>query len=141
MKKNQANIPVFLGRPPAVSYQGQRLNAVVYDEAGDTLLQELQDSLWAMATMHTPCFTREALYTHVGPGHMEDDWYVKRLNDMEVLLLCKCRMILVLSRCMYGYDKPVEFGEWCEEPAFPAEATARKDARCTQHMGTQKGKA
>jgi len=101
----------------------------------DTLLRQLTDSLWAVAPLHTSVFTREQLYAHVGPGHMEDDWYVRRLSGLEVHLLCKCRTILVLARCMYGYDQPTEFGAWCDEPAFPVEATARKDARCGQHHG------
>lgn len=106
------------------------------------LEQQLEDSLWAMARLHAPIYTREALYTHVGPGHMEDDWYIKRLNGTEeVFLLCKCQTILVLSRCAYFFDgfeadvsgnKP-RSGDRCEEPAFVKEAQYRRDVRCGFH--------
>jgi len=133
-KQQMANTPLTLGRPQPLTYK--QAVSMTYDEAGDSLLRDLEDSLWAMATLHTPVFTQEDLYTkHVGPGHMEDDWYVKRVNGMEVHLLCKCQMILVMQRCMYGVDEPAEFGLWCEEPAFPVEATLRKDTRCGQHKG------
>lgn len=107
-----------------------------------TLEQQLEASLWSVARMHAPIYTQEALYTHVGPGHMEDDWYVKRLNGTEeVFLLCKCQTILVLSRCAYFFNgkegdadgnKPRQ-GDRCEEPAFPKEATYRRDIRCGFH--------
>jgi hypothetical protein len=99
------------------------------------LEQQLEESLWALATLHTPVFTRDDLYRHVGPAHMQDDWYVKKVNGQtEVFLLCPCMTILVLARCFYeGHT-----GQ-CEEPAFPIEATLRRDTRCGRHMGTQKG--
>jgi hypothetical protein len=130
---NAANAPVFVGRPPLTgALNGQRTTGMVFDEAGESLLSQLTDSLWAVATQHQSIFTSEALYQHVGPGHMEDDWYVKRLNGgNEVHLLCKCRMILVMLRCRYGADVMRQ----CEEPAFPEEGTLRKDARCGQHHG------
>jgi hypothetical protein len=103
--------------------------------------QQLEDSLWARATYHTPAFTRDDLYKHVGPGHMEDDWYVKRVYPDEVHLLCKCQTILVMARCRYDWEDESGQMRQCEELAFPQEATLRKDTRCGQHMGTQKGKA
>jgi hypothetical protein len=118
-------------------FGGRQVTGVSWDEQHShdktELQQQLEDSLWSLANMHTPVFTHEALYQHVGPGHMEDDWYVKRVYPEEVHLLCKCRMILVLARCAYGHDVP--FIERCEEPAFPEEAMSRKDIRCGQYHG------
>lgn len=133
-QKNQVHKPMTAGPGQPVTYRGAVL-APHQVQAMTVLEQELESSLWALATLHTSVFTRADLYKHVGPGHMEDDWYVKRLNGLEVHLLCKCKMILVMQRCMYEFDSPAEFGLWCEEPAFPVEATLRKDTRCGQHHG------
>lgn len=106
---------------------------MVADEKMTRLEWDLRESLWAMATLHTPVFTQEQLYAHVGEGHMEDTWYVKKTNSTnEVFLLCRCMVILVLSRCYW--DDPLT-GEQCEEPCFPDEATFRKDSRCGLHHG------
>jgi hypothetical protein len=106
------------------------------------LQQQLEDSLWAVATQHQSVFNREQLYQHVGPGHMEDDWYVKKTNGLEeVFLLCKCRMILVLQRCWFVWKDAGDETRRCDEPAFVGEATLRQDARCGQHLGTQRGSA
>ena len=122
--------PLTVGPPTP----GVQVTGISFDEAGDgdddDLLQKLQDSLWKMATLHQMVFTREELYSHVGPTHMEDDWYVKRVYPEEVHLLCKCRVILVLQRCAYEVG-----GVRCDEPAFPVEAALRKDTRCGQHQG------
>jgi hypothetical protein len=126
---------VSLLQNQTVTYGGRSLAGVSWDEQHSmdrtALERQLEDSLWAMATLHAQVFTQEELYAaHVGAGHMEDDWYVKRLNGQnEVFLLCKCRMILVLSRCRYeGHT-----GQ-CEEPAFPIEGTWKADNRCGRHM-------
>jgi hypothetical protein len=120
----------LLGVP--INVTGQQITSVSWDEAAKMsktqLEQQLEDSLWAMSTLHTPCFTRGALANHVGPGHMEGDWYVKHLYEDEVQLLCKCRMILVMARCQFDDGRGA-----CEEPAFPKEGTFRKDVRCSQH--------
>jgi hypothetical protein len=145
MKNNPP--PLIAGRPQpltykqAVAYKGQNLTGISFDETKTVLEQQLEDSLWAMATLHTPVFTKEMLYDHVGPGHMEDTWYVKKVYPSEVHLLCKCRVILVLARCRYDWEDETGLMRQCEEPAYPPEATLKKDARCGQHMGTQKGKA
>ncbi len=120
--------------------QGQKASGISWDEQHSMdkseLQQQLEDSLWALAQTHLMVHTREELYQHVGPGHMEDDWYVKKTNGgNEVHLLCKCRLILVMTRCRYG----AEISQQCDEPAFPQEATLKRDARCGLHMGTQKG--
>jgi len=121
-QRTYQNTPLGLGR---------QTTAVVYDEAGTSLLKDLTDSLWALATLHSPVFTQADLYRHVGPGHMQDDWMVKRLNGQtEVFLLCPCKVILVLARC-YGFDALT--GEQCEEWAFPIEATLRSEVRCGNH--------
>lgn len=112
----------------AAQTQGRRIEGLIFDESGTQLQRDLEDSLWALATLHTPCFTRGALSNHVGPGHMEGDWYVKHLGEDEVHLLCKCRMILVMARCQFDDGRGA-----CEEPAFPKEGTFRKDVRCSQH--------
>ncbi len=111
--------------------EGQRVSGISFDEVKTTLEQQLEDSLWVMSTLHTPVFTQEMLYDHVGPGHMEDTWYIKKVYPDEIHLLCKCRVILVLARCHFIYDLGVQ----CEEPAYPKEATRRRDARCGQHHG------
>jgi hypothetical protein len=133
--------------PPSL-LQGKQWDGVSWDEQHSMdkseLQQQLEDSLWAVATQHQSVFNREQLYQHVGPGHMEDDWYVKKTNGLEeVFLLCKCRMILVLQRCWYERHTGPEPEDRvrCDEPAFVGEATLRRDARCGQHLGTQRGSA
>jgi hypothetical protein len=115
--------------------QGQRWDGISWDEQHShdktELERQLEASLWAVATLHQMVHTREELDSHVGPGHMEDTWYVKKTNgENEVFLLCKCRVILVFARCYWVDDLT---GEQCEEPAFPAEGTLRKDTRCGLH--------
>ena len=110
------------------------------EAAGKTTLEyQLEQSLWALATIHRPAFTREELASHVGPGHMQGEWYVKRVYGYsdEVHLLCPCKTILVLQRCYYGGAKTANFEnpERCEEPAFPDDGTFRTDMRCVQHKG------
>jgi hypothetical protein len=72
---------------------------------------DLEESLWALATLHTPVFTHEDLAKHLGPGHLQGEAVIKRVYDKHVLVLCPCNMMLEMNHC--------------EGPPYASEASAR----------------
>lgn len=99
------------GQPIMAAYEKSRLE------------QQLEDSLWAKATLHTPVFTQEDLARHLGAGHLEGEMMVKRVFDKHVLVLCPCMMMLEMNHCE-GPPYAAEASLRCQEPVVGASLCA-----------------
>jgi hypothetical protein len=123
---------------PLNQVQGRQVTGISWDEAGhmskSQLERDLEDSLWALATLHTPVFTHEQLQRHLSAGHLSGTTMVKRVFDVEVHVLCPCKTILVMYRCR-GPVRPIEAARRCEEFVLgPGSQGARFCARCIEEV-------